>query len=144
LTSLEISFSLKSISEHLGQLGEFARTEIHRSGAKAPIFFKVKEDKRFLVQRAVCTLHKETRNPTQRLGKSDAFQGTSVFRKVKAVKRLRGGVLNARRTSDPEDLHRDCVKVAFHYKWRPFEPDPVRTGVGKRHNFRFPETVRKP
>jgi hypothetical protein len=26
---------------------------------------------------------------------------------------------------------------------RPFEPDPAHTGVGKRHNFRFSETVRE-
>jgi hypothetical protein len=34
-------------------------------------------------------------------------------------------------------------KSGVPQEWKPFEPDPVYTGVGKRRNFRFSETIRE-
>ena len=45
--------------------------------------------------------------------------GATIFRKVKAVEGVRGGVAALRRTSGPEDLRRDCEKsgVPARYTW---------------------------
>jgi hypothetical protein len=40
-----------------------------------------------------------------------------IFRKIKAVEELRGGVAALRRTSGSEDLRRYCGKGAFPYSY---------------------------
>jgi hypothetical protein len=42
-----------------------------------------------------------------------ALPETWIFRKVKAIEGLCGGVAALRRTSDPEDQRGDCGKAAF-------------------------------
>jgi len=41
------------------------------------------------------------------------MQKLAIFRKVKKIKELRGGVQVVRRTSDSEDWRRDCGKWQF-------------------------------